>query len=71
VVKALSPEDRYRFSQVAILDLAYFANFGAEVAAVSILPTFFETTFGLTAALAGAVAGTYGVMNVIAKPGAA
>jgi len=39
--------------QVAILDLAYFANFGAEVAAVSILPTFFETTFGLTAALAG------------------
>jgi len=41
VVKALSPEDR-RFSQVAILDLAYFANFGAEVAAVSILPTFFD-----------------------------
>lgn len=67
--KRYPPEDRYRFSQVAILDLAYFANFGAEVAAVSILPTFFETTFGLTAALAGAVAGTYGVMNVIAQPG--
>ena len=67
--KRYPPEDRYRFSQVAILDLAYFANFGAEVAAVSILPTFFESTFGLSAALAGAVAGTYGVMNIIAQPG--
>ena len=67
--KRYPPEDRYKFSQVAMLDLAYFANFGAEVAAVSILPSFFEKTFGLTAALAGAVAGTYGVMNVIAQPG--
>lgn len=67
--KRYPPEDRYRFSQVALLNLCYFANFGAEVAAVSIFPAFFQGRFGLTAALAGAVAGTYGVMNLIAQPG--
>ena len=67
--KRYPPEDRYQFSQVALLNLCYFANFGAEVAAVSIFPAFFQGRFGLTAALAGAVAGTYGVMNIIAQPG--
>jgi NNP family nitrate/nitrite transporter-like MFS transporter len=67
--KRYPPEERYRFSQVALLDLCYFANFGAEVAAVSVFPAFFQGNFGLTAALAGAVAGTYGVMNLIAQPG--
>ncbi len=67
--KRYPPEDRYRFSQVALLALCYFANFGAEVAAVSVLCAFFQRNFGLTAALAGAVAGTYGVMNIIAQPG--
>jgi len=67
--KRYLPEERYKFSQVALLNLCYFANFGAEVAAVSIFPAFFQGRFGLTAALAGAVAGTYGVMNLIAQPG--
>lgn len=67
--KRYPPEERYKFSQVALLDLCYFANFGAEVAAVSVFPAFFQGNFGLTAALAGAVAGTYGVMNLIAQPG--
>ncbi len=67
--KRYPPQDRYKFSQVALLNLCYFANFGAEVAAVSIFPAFFQGRFGLTAALAGAVAGTYGVMNIIAQPG--
>ena len=67
--KRYPPEERYKFSQVALLNLCYFANFGAEVAAVSIFPAFFQGHFGLTAALAGAVAGTYGVMNLIAQPG--
>lgn len=66
--KRYPPEDRYQFSQVFLLSLCYFANFGAEVAAVSIFPAFFQGRFGLTAALAGAVAGTYGVMNVVAQP---
>lgn len=66
--KRYPPADRYQFSQVALLSLCYFANFGAEVAAVSIFPAFFQGRFGLTAALAGAVAGTYGVMNLVAQP---
>ncbi len=61
--------DRYQFSQVALLELAYIANFGSELAVVSILPAFFESTFGLTATLAGGIAGTYAFMNLVARPG--
>jgi MFS transporter, NNP family, nitrate/nitrite transporter len=61
--------DRYQFSQVALLELAYVACFGSELAVVSMLPAFFENTFGLTAAMAGAVAGTYAFMNLVARPG--
>lgn len=61
--------DRYQFSQVALLELAYIASFGSELAVVSMLPAFFETTFGLTAALAGAIAGSYAFMNLVARPG--
>ncbi len=32
--KRYPPEDRYQFSQVALLNLCYFANFGAEAAIV-------------------------------------
>ena len=68
-VKRYPAEDRYKFSQVANLELAYVANFGSELAVVSMLPTFFQRGFGLTAALAGAVAGTYAFMNLAARPG--
>ncbi|HEY9769282.1 MAG TPA: NarK family nitrate/nitrite MFS transporter [Coleofasciculaceae cyanobacterium] len=61
--------DRYQFSQVALLELAYVASFGSELAVVSMLPAFFENTFGLTAALAGGIAGTYAFMNLAARPG--
>ena len=61
--------DRYQFSQVALLELAYIASFGSELAVVSMLPTFFETTFGLTASLAGGIAGMYAFMNLVARLG--
>ena len=61
--------DRYQFSQVALLELAYIASFGSELAVVSMLPAFFENTFGLTAALAGGIAGMYAFMNLVARPG--
>lgn len=64
-----SSEDRYKFSQVANLELAYIACFGSELAVVSMLPTYFERGFGLAAALAGGVAGTYAFMNIVARPG--
>ena len=68
-VKRYPAEDRYKFSQVANLELAYVANFGSELAVVSMLPTFFQRGFGLAEALAGAVAGTYAFMNLVARPG--
>jgi NNP family nitrate/nitrite transporter-like MFS transporter len=61
--------DRYQFSQVANLDLAYVACFGSELAVVSMLPSFFERGYGLSAAIAGAVASTYAFMNIPARPG--
>jgi NNP family nitrate/nitrite transporter-like MFS transporter len=67
--KRYSPEDRYAFNQVAVLEATYFVNFGSELAVVSMLPTFFERTFGLTPVLAGAIAASYAFMNLVSRPG--
>ncbi|HEY9879369.1 MAG TPA: NarK family nitrate/nitrite MFS transporter [Leptolyngbyaceae cyanobacterium] len=67
--KRYAAAERYKFSQVANLELAYIACFGSELAVVSMLPTYFERGFGLTAAVAGAVAGMYAFMNIVARPG--
>lgn len=67
--KRYPTEDRYKFNQVAILELAYLACFGSELAVVSMLPMFFERTFALTAAFAGAIASSYAFMNLVARPG--
>lgn len=61
-------EQRYRFKQVAVLDLAYLACFGSEIAVVSMLPTFFGTTFELSTLWMGLMAGSFTVMNVVARP---
>ena len=45
--KQFPPIERYQFSQVALLELTYITNYGAELATVSMLPLFFERTFGL------------------------
>jgi NNP family nitrate/nitrite transporter-like MFS transporter len=67
--KQYKASGRYRFSQVANLELAYVACFGSELAVVSMLPSFFERSYGLAAATAGAIAGTYAFMNIPARPG--
>ncbi|MGF1481388.1 MAG: MFS transporter [Cyanophyceae cyanobacterium] len=67
--KTYPPEDRYRFNQVALLELTYIVNFGSELAVVSMLPAFFENTFGLTKAAAGAIAASYAFMNLMSRPG--
>jgi NNP family nitrate/nitrite transporter-like MFS transporter len=67
--KHYPPADRYQFSQVAILELTYYVNFGSELAVVSMLPAFFETTFGLSTHVAGMVAASYAFMNITARPG--
>lgn len=61
-------EDRYEFKQVAILELTYIVNFGSELAVVSMLPTFFETTFLLPKAAAGILASSFAFMNLVARP---
>ena len=67
--KRYPAEDRYRFKQVALLELTYIVNFGSELAVVTILPAFFEGTFGLNPAIAGMIAASYAFMNLVSRPG--
>ena len=66
--KHYPPDDRYQISQVFILELAYAVSFGSELAVVSMLPEFFEHTFNLSHQIAGPVAATYPLMNIISRP---
>lgn len=60
---------RYKFKQVAILDVAYLVTFGSELAVVSMLPLFFMDTFELSAVTAGFLASGFAFMNLVARPG--
>jgi len=60
--------DRYSFKQVAVLDLAYLATFGSELAVVSMLPLFFKETFDLSLVTAGLLASGFAFMNLLARP---
>ena len=61
--------ERYKFKQVAVLNVLYFSTFGSELAVVSMLPLFFAETFGLGMAEAGMVAASYAFMNLMSRPG--
>ena len=78
-LKAGVPDDeKYHWGSVAALNSTYFANFGAELAVVSMLPTFFENTFVplkdsagsplVTATVAGVVAASFAFVNLGARP---
>ncbi|WP_454440990.1 NarK family nitrate/nitrite MFS transporter [Vibrio bathopelagicus] len=70
VFKKEVPEiHQYKFKQVAVLNVLYFATFGSELAVVSMLPLFFSETFELTPVLAGMVASAYAFMNLMSRPG--
>ena len=60
---------QYKFKQVAVLNILYFATFGSELAVVSMLPLFFSDTFELTPVVAGMVASAYAFMNLMSRPG--
>ncbi|MFN3688110.1 MFS transporter [Salinarimonas sp.] len=66
--KGVPADDRYPFKSVAALNTTYFANFGAELAVVSMLPLFFEQTWGLNAAMAGLIAASFAFVNLFARP---
>ncbi len=59
---------RYPFASVAALNTTYVANFGAELAVVSMLPAFFESTFTLGPEAAGLIASSFAVVNLFARP---
>jgi len=78
-LRAGVPEDeKYHWGSVAALNSTYFANFGAELAVVSMLPAFFENTFEplqngagrplVTATVAGVVAASFAFVNLVARP---
>ncbi|MBD2431925.1 MULTISPECIES: NarK family nitrate/nitrite MFS transporter [Fischerella] len=66
--KTYAPSERYQFRQVALLEFTYVTNFGSELAVVSMLPAFFEKTFGLEHVVAGMIAATYPFLNLISRP---
>lgn len=67
--KHYPPNHRYEFSQVVLLELTYFVNFGSELAVISMLPGFFKSSFGVSQVLAGIIAASYPFMNIFARPG--
>ena len=66
--KGVPEDDKYPFSSVVALNFTYFANFGAELAVVSMLPLFFQETWGLTAVAAGLIAASFAFVNLFARP---
>jgi NNP family nitrate/nitrite transporter-like MFS transporter len=64
-----TPEDeRYAFSQVAILSLCYAVTFGGELAVEQMLPAYFEKMFGVSVAIAGMMGAGFAFANFIARP---
>ncbi|MBU9711882.1 NarK family nitrate/nitrite MFS transporter [Evansella tamaricis] len=66
--KGVPKDDQYKFKNVAALNSTYFANFGAELAIISMLPMFFQMTFSLSATSAGLIAASFAFINLIARP---
>jgi NNP family nitrate/nitrite transporter-like MFS transporter len=66
--KGVRKDDRFSFNDVAALNTTYFANFGAELAVVSMLPAFFESTFTITPTMAGIFASSFAFVNLFARP---
>jgi MFS transporter, NNP family, nitrate/nitrite transporter len=66
--KTFAPNQRFQFRQIALLNFCYAVTFGSELAAVSMLPAFFEKTFSLDHVVAGMIAATYPLLNLFARP---
>ncbi|NND82085.1 MAG: NarK family nitrate/nitrite MFS transporter [Gammaproteobacteria bacterium] len=69
LIEPVAAIHRYKFKQVAILNILYFATFGSELAVVSMLPLFFADTFTLDPVKAGMLASLYAFMNIMSRPG--
>ena len=66
--RGVPEEEKYHWGSVAALNSTYFANFGAELAVVSMLPMFFEKVFTMSATVAGLIASSFAFVNLFARP---
>ncbi|MDX8376784.1 MAG: NarK family nitrate/nitrite MFS transporter [Mariprofundales bacterium] len=70
--KPIAEIHRYKFKQVAVLNLSYMITFGSELAVISFLPLFFFDTFKATANLsitqAALIASIFAGLNLIMRP---
>jgi NNP family nitrate/nitrite transporter-like MFS transporter len=66
--KGVPEDDKYQFRNVAALNTTYFANFGAELAVVSMLPLFFQTIWTMGPTAAGIIASSFAFVNLFARP---
>jgi NNP family nitrate/nitrite transporter-like MFS transporter len=66
--EAVTPEERYSFSQVAILCLCYAVTFGGELAVEQMLPAYFERMFNVSVAVAGVMGAGFAFANFVARP---
>lgn len=66
--KGVPEDDKYHFNSVVSLNTTYFANFGAELAVVSMIPAFFQATWQLSPAYAGLIASSFSFVNLFARP---
>ena len=66
--EAVADIHRYKFRQVAVLNVSYFVTFGSELAVVSTLPLFFKDTFGLSLEAAGFLVRKFLAHHVLCAP---
>lgn len=66
--KVFASSERFNFRQVSLLEYAYVISFGSELAAVSMLPAFFEHTFSLNHVTASMIAASYPFLNLVSRP---
>jgi len=70
--KAVPEIHRYKFKQVAVLNLSYMITFGSELAVISMLPLFFFDTFretvDLSIAEAALIASIFAGLNLVMRP---
>lgn len=66
--RGVPEEEKYHWGSIAALNSTYFANFGAELAVVSMLPMFFEKIFTMSPTQAGLIASSFAFVNLFARP---
>lgn len=65
--KGVPDDDKYRFTQVGTLCASYVCTFGAELAVISMLPTFFQKTFNMTPQMAGLFGSMFALLNFFSR----